>query len=96
VNQAEAALLSLGLARSDRQLYQRGDLIIRPVLSRLKAADDREISSWRLIEVSEIAMAFWPNEAKKSNEIEGTTPPQATVKVGTLDILERHLAARGP
>jgi hypothetical protein len=47
VNEAENALLSLG-----REVYQRGGLVMRPVLSKLKPADDRETSGWRLIPVT--------------------------------------------
>src|SRR5262245_14359085 len=47
VNEAEDALLSLG-----REVYQRGGLIVRPVMLKLKAADDRETSGWRLIPVT--------------------------------------------
>jgi hypothetical protein len=47
VNEAEDALLSLG-----REVYQRGGLIVRPVMLKLKAADDRETSGWRLISVT--------------------------------------------
>ena len=44
VNEAEDALLLLG-----REIYQRGGLIVRPVKSKLKAADNREITGWQLI-----------------------------------------------
>ena len=37
VNEAEDALLLLG-----REIYQRGGLVVRPVLTKLKAADDRD------------------------------------------------------
>jgi hypothetical protein len=47
VNEAEEALLLLG-----REVYQRGGLIVRPVLSKLKAADERETFGWRLIPVT--------------------------------------------
>jgi hypothetical protein len=47
VNEAEGALLLLG-----REIYQRGGLMVRPVLSQLKAADDRETQGWRLLEVT--------------------------------------------
>jgi hypothetical protein len=47
VNEAEDALLLLG-----SEIYQRGGLIVRPVLSRLKAADNRETQGWRLIPVT--------------------------------------------
>jgi hypothetical protein len=46
VNEAEDALLLLG-----REIYQRGGLIVRPVKSKLKAADNREITGWQLIPV---------------------------------------------
>jgi hypothetical protein len=47
VNEAETALLALG-----RQIYQRGGLIVRPVLSKLKAADDRDTKCWNLVPVT--------------------------------------------
>ena len=47
VNEAEDALLLLG-----REIYQRGGLIVRPVLSKLKAADDRDTFGWRLVPVT--------------------------------------------
>jgi hypothetical protein len=47
VNEAEEALLLLG-----REIYQRGELVVRPVLSKLKAADHRETAGWRLIPVT--------------------------------------------
>jgi hypothetical protein len=47
VNEAEAALLALG-----REVYQRGDLVVRPVLSKLKAANGQDTQSWRLVPVT--------------------------------------------
>jgi hypothetical protein len=47
VDQAEDALLLLG-----REIYQRGGLCVRPVLSNLKASDDRDVQSWRLVPVT--------------------------------------------
>lgn len=47
VNEAEDALLLLG-----REIYQRGGMVVRPVLTDLKAADDRDTKGWRLIPVS--------------------------------------------
>ena len=44
VSEAEEALLAL-----DREIFQRGGLIVRPVLSKLKASDDRDMMGWRLI-----------------------------------------------
>jgi hypothetical protein len=48
VNEAEDALLLLG-----REIYQRGGLMVRPVLTRsLKASADRETEAWQLIQVT--------------------------------------------
>jgi putative DNA primase/helicase len=47
VNEAEAALLAAG----GLNLYQRGGLIVRPVLSKLKASNNRETFAWRLVAV---------------------------------------------
>jgi hypothetical protein len=47
VNEAEDALLLLG-----REIYQRSGLMVRPVLNKLKAADDRETMGWQLIPVT--------------------------------------------
>jgi hypothetical protein len=47
VNEAETALLSLG-----REIYQRGGLVVRPVLSKVKASDDRDTKCWNLIQVT--------------------------------------------
>jgi len=47
VDEAEAALLASG-----REFFQRGGLVVRPVLSRFKAADDRDAEGWQLIAVT--------------------------------------------
>jgi hypothetical protein len=47
VDEAESALLTLG-----QEIYQRGGLIVRPVLSKLKASDDRDTTGWRLVAVT--------------------------------------------
>jgi hypothetical protein len=47
VNEAEAALL----ATSGLNLYQRGELIVRPALSKLRASNNRKTFAWRLIPV---------------------------------------------
>jgi hypothetical protein len=51
VNEAEDALLKLG-----RDIYQRGLRIIEPVMSRLKAADDRETRAWQIVSVTNPVM----------------------------------------
>jgi hypothetical protein len=52
VNEAEEALLLLS-----REVYQRGGLVVRPVLNKLKAADDRETLGWQLVPVSQAHLA---------------------------------------
>jgi hypothetical protein len=47
VNEAEDALLGLG-----HEIYQRGGLSVRPVLTKLKASDGRDTETWRLIPAS--------------------------------------------
>jgi hypothetical protein len=47
IDEAETALLGCR-----REFYQRGELVVRPVLSKLKAADDQETSGWQLIPVT--------------------------------------------
>jgi hypothetical protein len=47
VTEAEDALLGFGC-----EFYQRGGLVVRPVLSRLKASGGRETDGWRLIPVT--------------------------------------------
>ena len=41
--EAEAALLA-----ANHSIYQRGQLVMRPIRPKLKAADDRETFGWRL------------------------------------------------
>jgi hypothetical protein len=48
VNEAETALIGLG-----REIYQRGGQIVRPVLQRLKASDDRDTQGWQLVPVTQ-------------------------------------------
>jgi hypothetical protein len=47
VNDAEDALLGLG-----REIFQRGGQLVRPVLSKFKAARDRDAVGWRLVPVT--------------------------------------------
>jgi hypothetical protein len=48
VNEAETALLN-----DRREVYQRGGLVVRPILSKLKASGDRSTWAWRIIEVTQ-------------------------------------------
>jgi hypothetical protein len=47
VDEAEAALLGLG-----REIYQRNDMIVRPVLTPAKTFHDKNTEAWRIFEVS--------------------------------------------
>jgi hypothetical protein len=47
INEAEDALLLFG-----REIYQRGGLLVRPVLNVIKASGDREIEGWQLVELT--------------------------------------------
>jgi hypothetical protein len=47
VDEAEDALLLLG-----REIYQRGGLVVRPVLTTFKASKQRDILGWHLVPVS--------------------------------------------
>src|SRR5215467_11959010 len=53
--EAEAALLAANLS-----IYQRGQLVMRPIKPKLKAADDRETFGWRLrrVDVPYLVHAF--------------------------------------
>ena len=56
VDQAEHALLDALLVGSV-EFYQRGDLVVRPVRSKLKAADDRQTFGWRVVPVDRAHLA---------------------------------------
>jgi hypothetical protein len=47
VNEAENALMLLGL-----EIYQRGGMLVRPVLTTFKASKKREIEGWHLVPLS--------------------------------------------
>jgi hypothetical protein len=47
VTEAEDALLLLG-----REIYQRGGMLVRPVLSTFKASNKRKLEGWRLVPLS--------------------------------------------
>jgi hypothetical protein len=89
VNEAESALLLLG-----REIYQRGGLAVRPVLTRFEASGKREAQGWQLIPVSRpylvdaltCAARFWKYNARS----------KAWVPVDAPDkVAEVYLARRG-
>jgi hypothetical protein len=72
VNEAEQALLQL-----NREIYQRGGEVVRPVIDKLRAADDRTTEGWRLISVdshylvetlSRAARFLSPSKKKKGGQ----------------------------
>jgi hypothetical protein len=89
VNEAETALLALG-----REIYQRGGLIVRPVLSKLKAADDRDTKCWNLIPVTRPHLAETLTRAaqflKWDARAKGFVPTNAPDRVA-----ETYLARQG-
>src|SRR5262249_4694934 len=48
VDDVETILIAAG----GRDLYQRGELVVRPIKSKLKAANDRDTFGWQLIPVT--------------------------------------------
>jgi hypothetical protein len=52
VDEAENALLGLG-----REIYQRGGMIVRPVLTPVKTFHDRDTEAWRILEVPKSHLA---------------------------------------
>jgi hypothetical protein len=55
VKEAEDALLDL-LAHSDHEIYQRGEMIVRPMWIKQKASNQRETGAWSLHEVGTAEM----------------------------------------
>src|SRR5262249_32496201 len=90
VDEAESALIASG-----HELYQRAGLIVRPVLSALKAAHDRDTLGWRLvplnaqhtIELMTRSARFYKWERKGKGKFVVTDAP--------LKIAETYLAREG-
>jgi hypothetical protein len=88
-DEAEAALLGL-----KREIYQRGGQIVRPVLNRLAASDDRETQGWQLVAVTRPhlveALTCAARFLKFDRRAKGWIPTDAPDKVA-----ETYLARRG-
>jgi hypothetical protein len=57
VNEAEDALLDLLAQTEDRyEIYQRGEMIVRPVWAKLKATNERDTGAWHLHQVGRVHM----------------------------------------
>jgi hypothetical protein len=94
VKEAEDALLLLG-----REIYQRAGLVMRPVLSDLKAADDRDTRAWRLVRVTRpylvnelTCAARFLKYDKRSKKL---VPTDAPDKVADITCHARTLEAAG-
>jgi putative DNA primase/helicase len=88
VNEAETALLGL-----KREIYQRGGRIVRPVLNRLAASDDRETQGWQLVPVTRPYLVETLTRAarflKHDRRAKGAIPTDAPDK-GPETYLARH------
>jgi hypothetical protein len=89
VDEAESALLASGY-----ELYQRGGLIVRPALSTLRAAHNRDTLAWRLVPLNaqhlielmtRVARFYRYNERKKTFAVTDAPPK----------IAETYLAREG-
>jgi hypothetical protein len=77
VAEAEKALILSG-----REVFQRGSQIVRPVLQRLKASDDRETRGWQLVAVTgpdavvilTCSARFWKYDARKKGWVAVDAP----------------------
>src|SRR5262249_52860391 len=89
VAEAEAALLAYGC-----EIYQRGDLVVRPALTKFAASDNRESQGWKLapvtqpylVDVLTCAARFW----KWNGRSKAWVPVDAPGAVA-----ETYLARRG-
>ena len=89
VNEAEDALLLLG-----REIYQRGGLVVRPVLTKLKAADDRDMQGWHLVPVTQPYLVETLTCAARFLKYDGRS--KAWVPVDAPDkVAQTYLARRG-
>jgi hypothetical protein len=89
VDEAENALLGLR-----REIYQRGGRIVRPVLSRLKAADDQETQGWQLIQARRPDMVELLTRAARFLKYDGRK--KGWVPVDAPDrVAETYLAREG-
>jgi len=89
VNEAEDALLLLG-----REIYQRGGLVVRPVLTTFKASKQRDILGWHLVPLSRPylvdALTCAAQFSKYSGRSKKWVPTDAPDKVAEI-----YLARRG-
>jgi hypothetical protein len=89
VNEAETALLSLG-----REIYQRGGLVERPVLSKVKAADDRDTKCWILVQVTRPHLVETLTRAAQFLKYDGRA--KSFVPINAPDrVAENYLARHG-
>jgi hypothetical protein len=89
VDEAEDALLLLG-----REIYQRGGLVVRPVLTTFKASKQRDISGWHLIPLTRPYLVDALTVAAQFSKYDGRSKKWARTDAPE-DVAEIYLARRG-
>jgi hypothetical protein len=90
VDEAESALLGSGC-----ELYQRGGLIVRPVLSTLKAAHNRDTLGWRLVPLNAQHLIELMTRVARFYKWERKGKGKFVVTDAPLKIAETYLAREG-
>jgi hypothetical protein len=89
VNEAEDALLLLG-----REIYQRGGLIVRPVLTTFKASKQRNIQGWHLVPLSRAYLVDTLTCAAQFTRYNGRSKKWTTIDAPDK-VAEIYLARQG-
>jgi len=89
VNEAEDALLLLG-----REIYQRGGLVVRPVLTTFKASKQRDILGWHLVPLSRAYLVDALTCAAQFSKYSGRSKKWITIDAPDK-VAEIYLARRG-
>src|SRR6516165_4476685 len=89
VDEAEDALLLLG-----REIYQRGGLVVRPVLTTFKASKQRDILGWQLVPVSRPYLVDAMTVAAQFSKYNGRSKKWTTIDAPDK-VAEIYLARRG-
>jgi hypothetical protein len=89
VDEAEDALLLLG-----REIYQRGGLVVRPVLTTFKASKQRDIVGWHLVPVSRPYLVDALTVAAQFSKYNGRSKKWTTIDAPDK-VAEIYLARRG-
>jgi hypothetical protein len=89
VDEAEDALLLLG-----REIYQRGGLVVRPVLTTFKASKQRDIVGWQLVPVSRPYLVDALTVAAQFSKYNGRSKKWVSIDAPDK-VAEIYLARRG-